>query len=126
MAQELSRPDGVWSSVVTRKTNSFNEEMVMNATEEKSKKNTQSEIYVSKAFLNSAVDRLVDLVGPFGAPLVNDTAVNMGVALDALPKTQLREFIYQVSEQIPEIKTRIAFKSVMLDQVLLYDKAIVS
>jgi hypothetical protein len=100
--------------------------MVMNATEEKSKKNTQSEIYVSKAFLNSAVDRLVDLVGPFGAPLVNDTAVNMGVALDALPKTQLREFIYQVSEQIPEIKTRIAFKSVMLDQVLLYDKAIVS
>lgn len=75
--------------------------------------------YVGEAFLERTRDVLVQLTGPLGEVLIEETAGQMNLAVNQIPKARVADFIYNIAQQMPGEKQKNEFSTVMLKEIKL-------
>ncbi len=77
--------------------------------------------YVGEAFLERTRDVLVDLTGPLGEVLIEETAEQMGLDITKIPRDRVGDFIYNIAKQMPGEKQKNEFSTVMLKEINLLE-----
>ncbi len=73
--------------------------------------------YVDESFLTILRDTLINLTGPLGEMLLEDTAEKMNYVIPKIPKTNVADFVYQIAQEIPGDKEQAEFKKIMLKEI---------
>ena len=60
---------------------------------------------------------MIDETGPIGEILMKETADEMNIQLDKIPKSQIADFIYRIGALIPRKQQVINFKKIMLQEM---------
>jgi hypothetical protein len=74
-------------------------------------------VYADERVLARLRETLVDLVGPLGEMLMEETAGKMNFQAHRIPKANIADFVYQVAEEIPGEKEQAEFKRVMIQEI---------
>jgi hypothetical protein len=74
--------------------------------------------YVNDMFLDRLREVLIELSGPMGEFLIEQTAEEMGFEVTKIPVSEAADFVYQISTVIPSEKQAIKFKKIMLQELL--------
>jgi hypothetical protein len=77
----------------------------------------QKIVYADESFLNRIREALVDLVGPLGEMLMEETAEKMNFQSTRIPKSSVADFVYQVAKEIPGEKEQAEFKKMMIQEI---------
>jgi len=75
------------------------------------------EACVAKTLIDSMRKTLIQLIGPLGEVLVDDTAEDMGWKVNRIPVAGLADFVTAVSKEIPGDKQSNEFKKLMLKEM---------
>jgi len=75
--------------------------------------------YVGDAFLERTREVLVDLTGPLGEVLIEETAEQMGLDMTQIPRDRVGDFIHNIARQMPGEKQKNEFSTVMLKEINL-------
>ena len=75
--------------------------------------------YVGEAFLERTREVLVQLAGPLGEVLIEETAEQMNLDVTKIPRSSVGDFIYNIAKQMPGEKQKTEFSSVMMEQIKL-------
>ena len=73
--------------------------------------------FVDAAFIDRIKATLVELAGPLGEVLIEDAAADQNMRLDRIPKTDIADLIYRITQSIPGEKEQNAFRKVMLEEM---------
>lgn len=74
-------------------------------------------IYVDESFVASLREALINLTGPLGEMLMEETAEKMEFSLPKIPKSSAADFVYQVAQEIPGDKEQAEFKRIMIQEI---------
>lgn len=74
--------------------------------------------YVNDMFLDRLREVLIELSGPMGEFLIEQTAEEMGFEVTKIPVSEAADFVYQIGTVIPSEKQAIKFKKIMLQELL--------
>jgi hypothetical protein len=77
----------------------------------------QKIVYTDEAFLTRLKEALIDLTGPLGGILMEETAEKMNFEVSKIPKSSIADFVYQVAKEIPGDKEQAEFKRVMIQEI---------
>lgn len=72
---------------------------------------------VDESFIENMREALIQLIGPLGAVLVDDTAEDMGWTASSVPVPNLADFVAAVAKEVPGIKQSNEFKKQMLQEM---------
>lgn len=75
------------------------------------------ETCVEKTLIDKMRKTLIQLIGPLGEVLVDDTAEDMGWKVNRIPLSGLADFVAAVSKEIPGDKQSNEFKKLMLKEM---------
>lgn len=75
--------------------------------------------YVGEAFLERTREVLIQLTGPLGEVLVEETLEDMNLDATKLPREIVGDFIYNIAKQMPGEKQKNEFSTVMLEEIKL-------
>ncbi len=75
------------------------------------------ETCVEESFINFMREALIQLIGPLGEVLVDDTADEMGMTASSIPVSGLADFVAAVAKEIPGDKQSNEFKKRMLKEM---------
>ncbi|MFH0729410.1 MAG: hypothetical protein V2B19_24110 [Pseudomonadota bacterium] len=74
-------------------------------------------IYATDSFVAHLKEVLVNLVGPLGEMLADETAEKMNFKASRIPQAKVADFIYEVAKEIPGGKQRAEFKRLMIQEI---------
>lgn len=74
-------------------------------------------VYADKGFLSRLMETLVNLVGPLGEMLAEETAKKMNFQASKIPKDSVADFIYEIAKEIPGDKQQAEFRRLMLEEM---------
>lgn len=74
-------------------------------------------VYADEDFLTHLKETLVNLVGPLGEMLVEETVEKMNFQVSGIPKANAADFIYEVAKEIPGEKQQAEFKRLMIQEI---------
>jgi hypothetical protein len=74
-------------------------------------------VYVGESFLASLRETLINLTGPLGEMLLEETAEKMNFQIPNIPKSSVADFVYQIAQEIPGDKEQAEFKKVMIQEI---------
>lgn len=77
----------------------------------------QKIVYADESFLTRLRETLVNLVGPLGEMLMEETAEKMNFQSTRIPKSSVADFVYQVAKEIPGDKEQAEFKRLMIQEI---------
>jgi hypothetical protein len=77
----------------------------------------QKVVYADEGFLARLRETLVNLVGPLGEMLMEETAEKMNFQSTKIPKSSVADFVYQVAKEIPGDKEQAEFKRLMIQEI---------
>jgi hypothetical protein len=77
----------------------------------------QKIVYANEDFITRLKETLVNLVGPLGEMLVDETAERMNFQSSKIPKSSVADFVYQVAKDIPGDKEQAEFKRLMIQEI---------
>jgi hypothetical protein len=77
----------------------------------------QKVVYADEGFLTRLRETLVNLVGPLGEMLMEETAEKMNFESTKIPKSSVADFVYQVAKEIPGDKEQAEFKRLMIQEI---------
>lgn len=77
----------------------------------------ESSDYIDESLLNRFHEVLLEVAGPMGGVLLEDTAEEMNLELTKIPKSQIADFVYRVGSNIPGTKQATEFKEIMLAEI---------
>jgi hypothetical protein len=75
------------------------------------------EALVSKAFIDDMRETLIQLIGPLGGMLVDDTAEDMGWPANRIPLSGLAALVGAVAKEIPGNKQSLDFRKRMIKKM---------
>ncbi len=73
--------------------------------------------YVGEAFMARLLEVLVDLTGPMGEVLIEETAEEMNLDIKKIPRARVGDFVYNIANQMPGDKQKNEFSTAMLDEI---------
>ena len=73
--------------------------------------------YVEAAFIDRVKATLIELAGPLGEVLIEDAVADLNTTIDRIPKTDVADLIYRITQSIPGEKEQNTFRKVMLDEM---------
>lgn len=73
--------------------------------------------YADESFVTHLKEVLVNLVGPLGEMLADDTAEKMNFQASRIPQANVADFIYEVAKEIPGEKQQAEFKRLMIQEI---------
>ena len=73
--------------------------------------------FVGEAFLERTREVLVQLTGPLGGMLIEETAEQMSLVDTKIPRASVADFIYNIAKQMPGEKQKTEFRTVMLKEI---------
>ena len=74
-------------------------------------------VYIEESFITKLLDTLVNLTGPLGEMLLEETAERMNFQMPKIPMASVADFVYQVAQEIPGDKEQAEFKKVMIKEI---------
>jgi hypothetical protein len=74
--------------------------------------------YVNNTFLDRLREVLIELSGPMGEFLIEQTAKEMDFKISKIPVAEVADFVYQIGLVIPSRKQAFKFKKIMLQEIL--------
>jgi hypothetical protein len=74
--------------------------------------------YVNSRFLERLREVLIELSGPMGDFLIEQTAEEMNLKVSRIPVAEVADFVYQIGSVIPSQKQALKFKKIMLQEIL--------
>ncbi len=74
-------------------------------------------VYVEDSFITILRETLINLTGPLGEMLMEETAEKMGFKMPKVPKSTVADFVYQIAQEIPGDKEQAEFKKVMIQEI---------
>jgi hypothetical protein len=74
-------------------------------------------VYIEDSFITILRETLINLTGPLGEMLLEETAEEMGFRMPKIPKSNVADFIYQIAQEIPGGKEQAEFKKVMIQEI---------
>lgn len=74
-------------------------------------------VYVDESFLEGLRDTLINLTGPLGEMLLEETAEKMNFHIPKIPKSSVADFVYQIAQEIPGEKEQAEFKKAMIQEI---------
>lgn len=77
----------------------------------------QQIVYADENFHIRLKETLVNLVGPLGEMLMEETAEKMNFQSSRIPKSSAADFVYQVAKEIPGDKEQSEFKRLMIQEI---------
>ena len=77
----------------------------------------QKIVYVDGHFVTHLRETLINLTGPLGAILMEETAEKMNLPVSRIPKSMIADFVYQVAKEIPGEKQQTEFKKLMIQEI---------
>ena len=77
----------------------------------------QKIVYVDGHFVTHLRETLINLTGPLGAILMEETAEKMNMQVSKIPKSMAADFVYQVAKEIPGEKQQAEFKKLMIQEI---------
>jgi hypothetical protein len=77
----------------------------------------QKIVYADEVFLTRLKETLVNLTGPLGGILMEETAEKMNFEASKIPKSSVADFVYQVAKEIPGDKEQAEFKRLMIQEI---------
>ena len=77
----------------------------------------QKIVCVDEVFITQLRETLIDLVGPLGAILMEETAEKMNFRPSRIPKSMAADFVYQIAKEIPGEKQQAEFKKLMIQKI---------
>lgn len=75
--------------------------------------------YVGEAFMARLREVLVSLTGPLGEVLIEETAEQMNLEINKIPRAQIGDFVYNIANQMPGDKQKNEFSTTMLEEIKL-------
>lgn len=78
--------------------------------------------YVGREFVDRVKATLIELAGPLGEVLIEDAAEELNLPLDRIPKTDVADLIYRITQNIPGEKEQNTFRKVMLEELKGLDR----
>jgi len=75
--------------------------------------------YVGEAFMARLREVLVSLTGPLGEVLIEETAEQMSLDMNKVPRAQIGDFVYNIANQVPGEKQKNEFSTTMLEEIKL-------
>jgi len=73
--------------------------------------------YVGEAFMARLLEVLVDLTGPLGEVLIEETAEEMNLDIKKIPRARVGDFVYNIANQMPGDKQKNEFSTAMLEEI---------
>lgn len=73
--------------------------------------------YVGESFMARLRDLLVELTGPLGEVLIEDTAEEMNLDATKIPRSRVNDFVYNLAGHVPGEKQKSKFNSVMTEEI---------
>jgi hypothetical protein len=77
----------------------------------------QKIVYLNEFFITHLKEALINLTGPLGAILVEETAEKMNMQVSRIPRSMVADFVYQVAKEIPGEKQQAEFKKLMIQEI---------
>ncbi len=74
-------------------------------------------VYVDEAFVDRLRETLINLTGPLGEMLMEETAERMNFKIPKIPKSSIADYVYQVAQEIPGEKEQAEFKKTMIQEI---------
>jgi len=74
---------------------------------------------VGEAFMARLLEILVSLTGPLGEVLIEETAEQMNLDINKIPRAQIGDFVYNIANQMPGEKQKNEFSTTMLEEIKL-------
>ena len=74
-------------------------------------------IYADELFITHLKETLINLTGPLGEILMEETAEKMNLPVSRIPKSMIADFVYQVAKEIPGEKQQTEFKKLMIQEI---------
>ena len=74
---------------------------------------------VGEAFMARLREVLVSLTGPLGEVLIEETAEQMNLDINKIPRAQIGDFVYNIANQMPGEKQKNEFSTTMLEEIKL-------
>ncbi len=74
-------------------------------------------VYVNEFFLENLRETLINLTGPLGEMLLEETAEKMNFQVTKIPKSSAADFVYQIAQEIPGEKEQAEFKRIMIQEI---------
>jgi len=75
--------------------------------------------YVGEAFMARLREVLVSLTGPLGEVLIEETAEQMSLEVNKIPRARIGDFVYNIANQMPGEKQKNEFSTTMLEEIKL-------
>ena len=73
--------------------------------------------YVDMVFIDTLRETLVNLTGPLGEMLMEETAERMNFEFPKIPKSSIADYVYQIAQEIPGAKEQADFKKTMIQEI---------